>query len=124
MVDGTSFKSANLFVRKGSIDETTWGVQKETYASIQYATQDVSATQTSEILRIRLQLDSTVEVNLFGRNSIVGAMGAIGGFSGLVSVIIVKILQYFTAVDYNTELIDELFLKKKGLKDQLEEVQN
>jgi len=51
-------------------------------------------------------------------------MGAIGGFSGLVSVIIVKILQYFTAVDYNTELIDELFLKKKGLKDQLEEVQN
>jgi hypothetical protein len=42
-------------------------------------------------------------------------MGAIGGFSGLVSVFIVKILQYFTAIDYNTELIDSLFLKKKSL---------
>jgi len=51
-------------------------------------------------------------------------MGTIGGFSGLVSLIIVKILQFFTAVDYNTEIIDELFLKKKSLKDQLEDVKN
>ena len=56
-------------------------------------------------------------------------MGAIGGFSGLVSVFIVKILQYFTANDYNTELIDSLFLKKKSLRndtlhDQQEETGN
>lgn len=56
-------------------------------------------------------------------------MGAIGGFSGLVSVFIVKILQYFTAIDYNTELIDSLFLKKKSLRndtlhDQQEETGN
>jgi len=56
-------------------------------------------------------------------------MGAIGGFSGLVSVFIVKILKYFTAIDYNTELIDSLFLKKKSLRndtlhDQQEEIGN
>jgi hypothetical protein len=56
-------------------------------------------------------------------------MGAIGGFSGLVSVFIVKILQYFTAVDYATEVIDQLFLKKKSnrldtVADVLEEAKN
>ena len=56
-------------------------------------------------------------------------MGAIGGFSGLVSVLIVTILQYFTGINYVTEVIDQLFLKKKShkldsLTDAMEEAGN
>ena len=39
-------------------------------------------------------------------------MGNIGGMQALISIFTFAVVRYFGAVNYTTELIDELFLKK------------
>lgn len=39
-------------------------------------------------------------------------MGNIGGMQALISVFALVVVRYFGAINYTTELIDELFLKK------------
>lgn len=45
-----------------------------------------------------------------------GAMGNIGGMSAIITFFVLAVVRYFGAINYASELIDELFLKKINKK--------
>ena len=68
------------------------------------------------LLKITFKLDNNLDVYNYQRSTVLGAMGNIGGMQALISIFTFAVVRYFGAINYASELIDELFLKKINKK--------
>ena len=119
-VDLSLTQSANYFVRKQLVENTNDESDSRQSVTITRTTEDVTKfVAGNPLVQITLRLDSYEDYTVIERASWFSAIEGIGGMQGFIALVVVIVLGSVSEVDFVSEMITGLYLKRQPTKEYL-----